>query len=507
MGTSEARLGQLAALLWEAAQCEEEVERCREALASRCDFAPYAAIQVLDYSHRGRVDAFDLVRYFQHCGVICTLAEAKAIISQFDSDQDGRLTEEELAFLLLPATNEVLRLEASTRTRSSALSCDTLRLLSQLLESELRYHKRVLKAGETLQDCSLRDILKALGQSEGLDCQTVKSLLLKYQYPATEATVDALLRRWSSQAGKLTLQELPTRQTSEDKEEIYIQGERQEVYHLPSPIDPLALSMVTPASDLLSFRTSPRNGTAEKASDVLAETWLEQLITLREAERMREELALRADFTLDAAYSLLLGTRKGPISSAELRNSLIHWGIEVVKEDSELLLTRYSLSPSLTLSSFSTLISPQSEAYFTLLSSRPISPKPVLSPATKELLFDLFRLLLHLEHRSEIRRQSFLSFDLDSLYSHLDFGQVGYLTTVTVNSYSGGRVPKELRSQGEYRGISAVSVEIWRRYRLPNLANSLSKGTESPLSVRIYRRIMDFWKEMRSWPVGCRLVW
>ena len=433
MGMSEPRLGQLAAMMWAAVQCEEEVEQCRAALASRCDFAPYAAIQLLDYSRRGRVDAFDFVRYFQHCGVVCTLAEAKAIIGQFDRDQDGRLTEEEFACLLLPTTNEELRLEAATRTRSSALSCDTLQLLSRLLECELRYHQRVLKAGETLQDCSLRDILNALGQSDGLDCQTAKNLLLKYQYPATEATVDALLRRWLTQSGKLTLQELSPGLTPEDKEEIYIQGER---HHLPSPIDPLALSMLTPASDLLSLQTSPRNG--EKASDVLAETWLEQLTTLREVERMREELALCPDFTTDAAYSLFLGTSKGSIRSEDLRYSLLQWGIEVVKEDSELLINRYACSSNLTPTSFSALISPQREAYLNLLSSRPISPKPVLNPSTQQLLLDLFRLLLHLEHRSEIRRQSFLPSDLDSLFSQLDSEHTSYLTAATVRSYSVG---------------------------------------------------------------------
>lgn len=427
MGMSEERLGQLAAMLWEAVMCEEALERRREALANRCDFAPYAAMRLLDYSLQGQLEAFDFVRYFQHYGLLCSLPEAKAIISQFDWDQDGRLSEDEFADMLLPTTNETLRSEASTRVRSSSLTCETLHLLKEVLEGELKYHQNVIKARETLRDCSQSDLLRALGASEGLDRQTLKSLFRKHQYPATEATIDTLLYRWDSQAGKLTLRELSNGHIQPEKGEIYIQGEREEANCLLSPIDPLACSMLTPASDLISFRTSPRNGIPEKASELLVETLLEQLTILREAERMREELALSPDFTPDAAFSLVLGPRKAPIRSEDLCFFLMEWGIQVVKEDSKLLISRYSSSPSL--SSFSALLSPQRDAYLSLLNSHPISPKPDLSPATQQLLLDLFRLLLHLEHRSEVLRQGFFaSLDLDSLFNQVNTEKAEYLT-------------------------------------------------------------------------------
>ena len=458
MGMSEERLGQLAAMLWEAVKCEEGLEQRREALANRCDFAPYAAMRLLDYSLQGQLEAFDFVRYFKHYDLLCTLPEAKAIISQFDGDQDGRLSEDEFADMLLPTTNEALRLEASTRVRSSSLTSETLHLLKEVLESELKYHQNVIKARETLRDCSQSDLLKALGASEGLDRESIKSLFLKHQYPATEASIETLLYRWDSQAGKLTLRELSNGHIQPDKGEIYIQGDREEANRLLSPIDPLACSMLPPASDFISFRTSPRNGIPEKASEILVETLLEQLTILREAERMREELALSPDFTPEAAFSLVSGTRKAPISCEDLCFSLLECGIQVVKEDSKLLVSRYS--PSLSLSSFSALLSPQRDAYLSLLNSHPISPKPDLSPATQQLLFDLFRLLLHLEHRSEVLRQAcFAAVDLDSLFNQVSREKGEYLTKDMVRYRQFGEF---LRGFGVRGSEEELGMLLWR---------------------------------------------
>ena len=418
-------LALLATAMWQTVLAEETIEKHRESLSRRYDFAPYAAVQLLDYTRRGRIDAFDVVRYFRQCGYSCSLSDAKALIHQYDLDLDSRLSEEELGAILLPATNFALKREASTRVRSSALSYDTVRQVRDLMHCELTYHQKLAQIAASLQPHL--NVLSLLVR-QGLDRQTVKNLLLQQQYPATEVALDSLYRRWSSQSGSLTLQDLPISYSTlqyEDKEELL---------KIPSPIDPLASSVLSPASEILSFRTSPRNGNPALHSDACVDMLMEQLTALREAENVREELALCSDFTPDAAYMLLFEGKKGPISSDDLTYSLLKTGIHVVKNDSELLLNRYVSGNYLTFPTFSAMISPQREAFRILSSTRPMSLQTHMKVDTELLVFDLLRLMLHVEHRSEVWRQGLRGTGAEEIFGKMDVAGVGYVTAAVVGS-------------------------------------------------------------------------
>lgn len=463
----------LARVLQEVAAGEHRVELRRCALSQLRDFTPMAAFQYFDRYNLHRIDSFDLLRYVQTRGLPYSESLVKAIIQQYDGNGDGKLYESEFYQLLLPSTDVYWREEALSRIRPTYLSVPVSNSLQDLLESELAYHRSVEQAKVSLitrPDFHAFSAFQSLDATNTgyIDRAALKWFLRKHSCDATEADIDAIFRRWDTDDDeRLAFREFadalapinPVSSTSPRENTVDLPKvtespprKTEETESKPAKTGDMTLeelkedlpkeSKVTVSESQASLRSSkspywpppPLPSVSEEEKTAVVELMQEQVENLKELEAVRQEVGLCADFTIEDAFQLLDLKDSGTVDLSDFTSALDQLGIKVYADDASMLLQRYSNEPTLSLRSLRNMVeSGTADAYNRLRSSQRLrsSEKSVgLRQSTKVKFSDLLRILLHIEHRNEVRRQSFQQlseFRPALLFGLMDVRNRGYI--------------------------------------------------------------------------------
>ena len=490
----------LGLLLWTVADSEKKVEQQRISLCEHRDFVSYSAFKAVDRLGLGRIEALDLIRFLRDSGITYSDMEVKALIRQYDGNDDLRLNEAEFEQLVLPASDVTLRTIVTDRVRPAALNADSAQTFRSLLDSELRFHQRVEEVKTELlaqSDFSLIEAFRCIdsGNMGFLDRAALKWFLRRHEYDVNDSDLDAIFRRWDTDDDeRLAYREfcealaplsppdhvsLPSPSSNPRKSDSLSSKTPNESIEISRKSDskvefrPSEISArASEEPRLSSISSSLPSGLTEAEKQALLDTLHEQIVNFRELELLKQEASLCPDFNVEDAFGLLDAQDRGEVSSSDLAKVLMTYGIKVFGSDAELLIRRYAGNEEkMTLDAFTVMVSPQGESYRRLLHSHPSqrrrgTEKQLSFRATTRTKFiDLLRLLLHIEHRNEVRRQGYgklKEFHPEALFTLLTQGQ-DLLTAAQLRRflseygvYASDRETDVLVSQ--YAGRSAVEV-------------------------------------------------
>ena len=140
---TEARVVKLFINLFEG---EKSVEMSRENLANQRDFDAYQIFQRIDRERKNYVDEHNIVDFLKNNSIYCTEAEARLILSFYDSNYDGNLNYTEFLNMILSDSNYSIRRLARDRIgyRSGMnLTYDVEYSLTRLFERELELARAI----------------------------------------------------------------------------------------------------------------------------------------------------------------------------------------------------------------------------------------------------------------------------------------------------------------------------------------------------------------------------
>ena len=91
---------------------ETQVEDARQVICSSSFFSPRAVFAFLDRYGIGTLSPYDLQSFLQSHYVSCSVAEASAIIQEYDENGDGRLSFREFERFCLSSESDQLQRKA-----------------------------------------------------------------------------------------------------------------------------------------------------------------------------------------------------------------------------------------------------------------------------------------------------------------------------------------------------------------------------------------------------------
>ena len=189
----------LAQYFLDVAKGEERVEDLRQSLALLPAFTPSTVFARMDRRSVGSIDSSDLVRYLESLGLMLRESEAKQILQQYDSNQDGLLSESDFLQFALPAANPDLRALAIDR-RYGSYTAEVQVVVTRLMEVELAYQRN---AGDDLREMRGEEgfTISAAFSAATLPLATtitrasLHSLLSKHSSPPSDSLLDGIFRR------------------------------------------------------------------------------------------------------------------------------------------------------------------------------------------------------------------------------------------------------------------------------------------------------------------------
>ena len=446
----------LAELIYQVAGEEQRVESARLAFARTPGLAPSPAYRHI--AGEAGIERSDLTTCLEGMKVECREAEIHGIILQYDGDGDGKLSEEEFKQLILPATDLPIRNLALARSVPAVLAPEGVAALQKVLQAEITYQQSVERAKFDLLrkgDFTVLEAFQTLdtGAVGRVDRTRLKWFLRKHAFLPTEADLDAVFRRWDTDDDEeLSYSELAEalapRKVCQDPKSADESSEAADFppsEKLPEPKEALAALNQSVSGDYqrsktgLSLVKSPYwpppvpLRPSESELSAFIDTLQEQAANIKELETLKRELALCSDFTAGAGYSLLNPHNTEEVDANSLRKALESLGIAVFAEDALFLIRRYGTNSRLSKGNHAFMVSP--ESYAQIANQRYESS---MRPLTRSKYVDLLRLLLHIEHRNEVRRQDcakLTEFRAEVLFASLDEEGLGYVTAKEVKTH------------------------------------------------------------------------
>lgn len=434
--------------------CEEQrVESARLAFARTPELLPHTAYRHI--TGEDGIDRSELAICLAGLKVECRDMEILGIIAQYDGDGDGRLSEEEFRQLILPATDLSIRNLALSRPGPALLSLSGAEALQKVLEAEINYQRSVERAKSDLLrkgDFTVLEAFQTLdtGAVGRIDRTRLKWFLRKHAFLPTETDLDAVFRRWDTDDDEeLSYSELaealaPRRlsqdlKSSEESSEIAEFPPSEDLIESKGTITAVNRSLsgdVQRSKTGISLVKSPYwppptpLRPSESELSAFIDTLQEQVANIKELEILKQEIALCSDFTADAGYSLLDPQSSEEVDAKTFPQALESLGISVFADDAFFLIQRYGTNSRLSKENHADMVRPQS--YGQTGNQR---YETSMRPLTRAKYVDLLRLLLHVEHRNEVRRQEcaqLAEFRPKVLFACIDEEGLGYVTAKEV---------------------------------------------------------------------------
>ncbi|CAG9322701.1 unnamed protein product [Blepharisma stoltei] len=460
----------LANILINIGEGDQDIEVVRQVLSEIRTFEPFSTFRSLDRFGNGFLTSTDLLEFLRRNNFRPTERESYLLIREWDSNSDGLLSYGDFQKWMLPSQNQNLAILASRRMgfHPNELSYEIEYALMRVLEREISYLRRVENFRQDLErmpDFNLLQCFQLVDDAK-LSYLTIGSLerfLERNGYKPSREIMESIMRRIDKNGdSRVSYSEfVDSIMPSEPFSKIglcsstYLSGKSN--YSMsPSPYKsfrssissdtkkttfaeprsqspPRKLKSALKKDSSLSTRSSmSRESTSDYDITELAKTFGEQITLDKELENMRQELALRADFTIADAFRMLESpTSKGHISELQLDSELRSLNVYSRQNELYLLFRHYDkdCDGKLTYSDLCDMLTPRQSEYSKLLNSRAPSGvkfsrrKCALSIETQELLARVFKKIFDIENASEIIRQRIAnnpSVNIHSLFLKLD---------------------------------------------------------------------------------------
>ena len=376
---------QLAQFFLDIAKGEERVEDLRQSLALIPAFTPATVFARMDRRGAGSIDSGDLVRYLESLGLMLRESEAKQILQQYDSNQDGLLSENDFLQFALPAANPGLRTLAMER-RYGSYTAEVQVVVTRLMEVELAYQRNL---GDDLRDIrgeegftiSAAFNAATLPLSTYITRSSIRSLLSKHSSSVSDSLLDGIFRRLDNDG---------------DEQLSYLEFSAPFLAFSPST----SLRVSSPNRSFRSLRSS---------------SGLENTAGNRSFRSPERDVKLESRSFRSPARSFRAAENSTSLSQS-FRSSRSYKPAESYRESSSSLSRRYSPYSS----------------YKSLSSSRPASSTATgISPTVRSALAAYFQAYIDLGRETETKRRDLTldyDFDLERAFKVFDRFEKGYVT-------------------------------------------------------------------------------
>ena len=437
----------LASLLRTIALCELQVDSARLALSRQRSYSEEAVARYLDKWGISGVDSGDLQRVLRGLGTECDDREAGAVVAQYDSDGDGKLSKADLKGMLRTTTAPPSSLTEAGYV--PGVTSDVLLSLKAFFSQELLYHRlvsRAISALVTLPGFTATDAFRRMDVAGegGVDRYALEWYLNKEDVVVSGGEVGAVLRRWDRDGDGV----VAFREFCEGlRHTMVLIAQKPVTTCQPTTEQPkIDTNPTVKPTPFLTFMvpklTKPPQVNSQWSYHLEALIFLfkEQITLNRETEHLRELLSQCGDFTLEDGFLFLDRRNTGKITVKDLKYMLDNEECSINGDDGELLLNRYEVDGRVDITAYSDMIEPRTERYRTQLHSH--IPQQVRSAdrpylfrsATKAAYLSLLCHLLCVERTVEARKQALAlrDFPPSQLYTVIAGESRGFWTVTQV---------------------------------------------------------------------------
>lgn len=424
------------------AEWEERIEAGRTALVGLEDFEPYSSFTALDRFGQGYLTSADLQAFLRTKGLEIAEKAAFQLGKTLDSNGDGKVTYHDFLRFLLPTSKVYLStIAVSRRPKREGLYGLVEKQLFSLFSLQLEANRAVERLRAALWSRSDFSLLEGFRCLDELEAGSISELALRrvLEKAGFSTGSKAIISRFDSdndgKIGYLDYVELVTpsqplyREVSNSATK-----QTQGLSRTPSPVRPRTL----PSS------ASPKKPRAcDRSFQLIAELFKLQCELARKVEKTKEELALKADFTLARLFRCLRKAGKWVPLDAFLA-VLQALGLEVSEEDLYLLVgtVEVVLEGKLCAKDLADLVIPKQIDYARLLTTRicDLSQRFAVtdfSPDTQNSLCLVFSQALESRKSIETCKQrliGYADFRPSEAFGELDSGHSGKITIDQVHS-------------------------------------------------------------------------
>lgn len=463
----------LAFILINIGEGDQDIEVVRQVLSEISSFEPYSTFHYLDKNRNGLLTSSDFLEFLFKNNYRAIERDVYMLIREWDSDSDGKISFGDFEKWILPQQSKNLRVLAARRMQLNLLDLpyEVEYAFMRILEREIAYLKRLEDARQDLErmhDFNMLDCFQTIDdyRLSYLNVESIQRFLRRNGYNPTDEIMQSIIIRLDKNGdSKVTYSEFvdgiaPTQPFSKIGmgNSGYL-STRSHYLTSPSPYksyNSTVSSVLSKSSSSISSLRSSRNALSPERnnksnfknlsarssvdrnvcndyeSKELAKFLNEQITLDKELETMRQELALRVDFTIADAFKMLESqTYKGFITELQLDSELRALNLHPSANDIYMLFRQYDKNSDgkLTFSDLCEMLTPRQCDYSKLLNSRPTSNlssskrKCALSIETQELLSRVFKKIFDIENASEAIRQRITNnpyLNVNDLFSKID---------------------------------------------------------------------------------------
>ena len=189
----------LAALLFQTAQIEAEVEASRQELCKNPNFDVYSTFRLIDTQTNGKINIIDLKNFLSKRNISITRLHLELLINQYDSNMDQMLSLEEFQPLVLPSENIELREETLKRNVfPPSLYVESTLARHIELEANIQGQLQTLKRNLfTKHDFSAIEAFRIIDKDRAnfINIYRIRDFLIKNGFSVSFRDIDNIIRR------------------------------------------------------------------------------------------------------------------------------------------------------------------------------------------------------------------------------------------------------------------------------------------------------------------------
>lgn len=418
----------LGKLLFSICRGEIHLEKIRTVLFESEGYDLNSVFEMLDFMAKGFVTSDDLFKFMQDDEQFTPMT-CYLLLKEWDFDNKGHLTLEDLALLMMPLNCHPYP-EGSFPIEKSEFA------IRKILKSELSYlqsienHKLRLYKQKGFYPSSCFNLIDQSG-SGYLSFDSLSSFLNKFE-KTDPSQIHSLLRRLDkNNDGRISYTEFI--QIVTPAKSIY--GSEDNFTSVFTVKSSPESSPIKPKQNQESFKKKlTKKPNKINSIQKFARFLMQQIMLEKELEEKRKELALRLDFSIGKLFNLIDSSGKGSVSLKEFEASLTALGIIPELNQCHLLFRQYDRDHDnqLTYWDFFEIFNPRKTEYADLMLARVNSKehKEGFSIETLDMITDAFIVLLNVQTvTEELKCKMFTkSFSLQKIFEKMDMNGLGFLT-------------------------------------------------------------------------------
>jgi Ca2+-binding EF-hand superfamily protein len=448
------------------------VEIARKNMNRKPDFSLMDGFKVLDLYCLGYVTDEIMQKFLARNGITAYAEDIQAIMRRLDKDQDGKVNYPEYVDAVLSSepSQKISKLEQDLDERyKRALSPSPYKpsspnLISRSTASPLK-RSSPSSFSRSQQAFSHGDVYRTPDKFTGSKCspERLGSSLANWDTRnSLKSSARSPLRRSTKNSPKSSKKSPKIRSNVSPSHSAIISSRGSlRSSKVSSPLRRSNSSFkttrspkhktdsISPAKSLRSSgsirKVTAQESVRQEELSELVNAFKEQISLDRELESIRQELSLRADFTLMDAFKMIDESGKGYIASYDIEGILNYLSIPLYPDNVYLLIKHYDRDQDgkITFSDLCEMFTPRQREYSSLLNARfpanvsSTKRRKVFSIETQDKFSIALKLHLDIEGVSELIRQRLSSrpwFNTFDLFDAIDVDKNGF---ITLNEFRG----------------------------------------------------------------------